>query len=290
MNEFYMPMIRNPVKEFEKALEKLTAKKPSDKNLNDVISDIMYCNVTGKTEDAHTLQQILFDPAYLLSEMDMLAKWHDPDLDDDSREYLVCYIVHLNAFAKCNDLIQNKLKVPNDLKENMSDKMPTDLESMDQLGTHYAPILLPQAIECMPDLYIVICSLYGAGLKGGNLLYYMIDQYLPEQIKTSFPVKGMLDSGMAKLLAMQCDELDGMVKMIEKHPSYQKMLSGDSSILSQLDPQSLMILQLFMTQVFGSLNTGGDPSEAFSQSMQNPQLLNQMLGLASFQPQQQHLL
>jgi hypothetical protein len=257
MNPYYMAMIRNPLNEFERVLRELTEKRPSEKTLSSVMSDMIYYKISGNTDEVHKLQEILFDPSYLLSEMHMLEKWHDRDLDADSRAYLVCYIVHLNGFATCNDLIQNKIKIPV-VYEHCLPEMLTNFEELDQISTRWAPLLLPQIINHIQDLYVIVCSLYGAGLVGGNLVYHMIDQMVPEQVKAGLPLKSMLETCMKQLLSLKTEDINGLAERIRENTTYKEMMAGETSLLSHLDPQSLMMLQLAITQLTGGNVAGGN--------------------------------
>lgn len=51
----------------------------------------------------------LLHPSKILSNMSILEKWNDPDFDDDSRKYIVCYFLHMNGFALLSSVIPNDL-------------------------------------------------------------------------------------------------------------------------------------------------------------------------------------
>lgn len=225
MKPYYKILVQDPMTVFTELLDILTtsAEKLEDIRLADVIANMVMAKMTKNDHDYSKYQKYLYDPVYFLKQLKLRQKWRDPSFDDDSRRYIVCYMLHLNGFAIMHSIVpsnllaacvdveaKNEATAENFNPRNMLSQMPK--EGINGL------------MQNMPLFMLAISFLSGTGLEGGNMLMTLLQSSGPlaEQLG---PMKNVLNMVMPLLGNMSPDAFDNMSQFME-NPVFQNLVNN----------------------------------------------------------------
>lgn len=264
MSQYYRELVQDPLNVFDEILDvmKDTGANIDDTPVNDVIANMVMAKMTNNIKEFDRLMSLLHDPIYFLKQLKLREKWRDPSFDDDSRRYIVCYMLHLNGFAILHDLISDDLF---QIAQTEGTKVISEMGGVAP-GNAQAVLLetynkLPKEslqpfVENMPMFMLSVSSLAGAGLEGGNMLMSLLESSGPlaEQLG---PMKNMLKMVMPMLGNIRPDAFDNMAQVMQ-NPMFQNLLSSNGQ-MSNLDPN--MLQSLMNPEMLGTI----------LQNMQGPQ-------------------
>lgn len=243
MTPFYKSMVQNPVNGFEECLNVLMdrAEKMEDISIPDLVAKIVVANLTKNQKEIKKYETLLYDPVYILKQVRLREKWRDPSFDDDSRRYIVCYMLHLNGFAILYNIVPDELF---DAAQAQGMKMMGNLDSsldpqkLFQDTCNQMPQVPYQTfMQNMPMFMLAISCLSGAGLEGGNMLMTLLQSSGPmtEQLG---PMKNVLNMALPLLSKIPPETFQNMTQIMESE-AVQNMLQSGGQGLPNIDPNLL---------------------------------------------------
>ncbi len=252
MSPYYRTMVQDPVNTFEKILDILmnTAEKMEDITIDDLLAKIIVAKMTKSQKEYDKYENILYDPVFFLKQLKLREKWRDPTFDDDSRRYIVCYMLHLNGFAILYHIVPDELfeaaqtqglKVMGNLEQSKNVKAGVDGETTQRLLKETYNVLPKDALnrfmQNMPMFMLSISCLSGAGLEEGNMLMKMLESSGP-MAEQMGPMKNILNMVLPMLGNIPPEAFQNLNQMMQ-NGMIQNMLSGESGGLPNIDPNIL---------------------------------------------------
>ncbi len=246
MTPFYNGMVQDPVNSFEEILNILMdrAEKMEDISIPDLVAKIVVANLTKNTAELKKYECILYDPVYILKQVRLREKWRDSTFDDDSRRYIVCYMLHLNGFAILYNIVPDELFEAAQTQGmkvmgKLSSKDGGNLEAQDVIRETYNE--MPQVhfqafMENMPMFMLAISCLSGAGLEGGNMLMTLLQSSGP-MAEQMGPMKNILNMALPILKNIPPETFHNMSQMMQSGAVQNILQNGGG--LPNIDPNLL---------------------------------------------------
>lgn len=250
MSPYYRTMVQDPVNSFEEILENLMnmADKMEDVTIDGIISKLVIAKMTQNQKDCEKYQNMLNDPVYFLKQLKLREKWRDPTFDDESRRYIVCYMLHLNGFAILYHIVPDDLynsaqiqgaKVMGTIDQNKKQNIGAEITQKLILETYkeLPKDSLNEFMQNMPMFLLAISCLSGAGLDGGNMLISMLESSGPmaEQLG---PMKNVLNMVLPMLSNVPPESYQQITQLMQSG-MIQNMLSGQGGGFPNIDPNML---------------------------------------------------
>lgn len=151
------------------------------------------------------------EPAYIFEHLGLRNKMHDPTLDEDSKRYILCYILNLSGFSTLYDIIPNdaydiaaeqlpdimQIVQKNGGKPDFSTVMTLSQNAQTKYGNDPRLEIISGSVQGRGiDLCIAVSFLCGCGLEGGNIFEGLVEMSLnkgmgdtaPPELKTILPL------------------------------------------------------------------------------------------------------
>ena len=247
MHPYYRQMVQNPLGAFDEALDVLMRNRENteDLSLNDLIGKVVVAKMQNRSDEHERLMSLIYDPVYFLKQMKMKQKWHDPTFDDESRRYLVCYMLHLNGFAMLHDMmfdgvIAEAQKAGMGVAQKLMDDPSNSGDVQSAILSDPGLVMretcsqLPQGqmeslMKHMPTFLLAISSLSGAGLEGGNMLLPLLNSDSHPFAQQLGPMKDMLNMVIPYLDKIPPNAFQNITDVMQS-PMFQTLMSSMSNM------------------------------------------------------------
>lgn len=120
MSPYYQYLLDHGTRAFVPVIDDIIKKNPPQ-NMPTMVQAMMeYAKINMMPENTAQLQaskqqtkqaflERIFKPVFLIVNLNLKTKWNDPDLNEESRETLLVYMMHMNAFAIMHHIIPVEL-------------------------------------------------------------------------------------------------------------------------------------------------------------------------------------
>lgn len=242
MIPYYKAMVQDPMSSFEPILEDLIQKAAQESvDINIPIPALLMkmgmAQMSNNELEMEKCKKTMCHPAYLLHQLNLLEKWKDPSFCDDSRRYLVCYMLHMNSFAILYNIVPDELfeAAQSQGKDIIGTVQGDPLKALDGQNTQelikntYEQMPKQPLIEFMKNMEmfsIAISSLSGAGLEGGNMLMSLLESNGPmaEQLG---PMKNMLNMALPLLQNVPPSAFENISQIMQSGQIEEMLNSGN---------------------------------------------------------------
>jgi hypothetical protein len=237
MSTYYQYLLDHGVEAFVPVIDDIVKKQPSHSRPPTMTEAVMqYAKIammggdeTEKTRQKQELLEKIFQPVFLIVSLDLRGKWTDPDLDHESRENLMIYIMHMNALAIFHTIVPSELIEAAQKKGiNMFDRIRgEDMEmngaSINQLGTEILENMPPEHMQTFLtnlDKFVLALRMLNRSADASTLFNNLLGPLtgLDPNAVQNHPQAQMMQQMMGLLQNVPPEAVDEAMSMLQNIP------------------------------------------------------------------------